>query len=340
LLRGFLTLTTLLAGATTARAADEPYHLDKTFHLGGQGSWDYLTVDPAHHLLYVPRSTHTQIVDVATGKVTADIPGQQRNHGVAIVPDANRGFITDGKDASVTIFDLKTNEVLGIIKAADDADGTIYDPATNKILISCGDASSLLILSPDVDPKDGKLDATIDLGGKPEFLAADGGGKVFVNLEDKDQVAVVDIKSAKVLTRYPVAPGGSPVGLAIDRDHHRLFVGCRNPQKMIVMSTDDGKVLADLPIGAGVDATVFDPPNALASCRDGTLTVVTETSPNHFEVTQTVQTKTGARTMGLDPTTHTLYLPTADWLPSDKPNARPAPKPDSFQILVVTRPAK
>jgi DNA-binding beta-propeller fold protein YncE len=333
-----LTALALLTGASATRAAgDGPYRLDRTLLVGGPGGWDYLTVDGDHHLLYVPRSTHTQVLNASTGKVVADIPGQQRNHGVAIVPAANRGFITDGKDASVTVFDLKTHEALGKVKAADDADGIIYDPHSDKLFVSCGDANALVVLSPDVDPKIGKPDATIDLGGKPEFLTSDRNGRIFVNLEDKDQVAVVDTKEMKVLAKWPVTPGGSPVGLSIDRDHHRLFVGCRNPQKMVVMSTDDGKVLADLPIGAGVDATQFDPPYAMVSCRDGTLAVIKEADPDHFELTQTVQTKPGARTMGLDPTTHTLYLPTAEFLPSDSPNARPTPKPDSFEILVVTR---
>lgn len=337
-----LTLATFatLAGATAAtRAANVgPYRLDRTFPVGGPGSWDYITVDAKNHRLYVPRTTHTQVLDAATGKELADIPGQQRNHGVALAPKANRGFITDGKVASVTIFDLKTNQTLGKVHAADDADGIIYDPHSDRLFVSCGDANVLIAVSPDVDPESGKPDATIDLGGKPEFLASDDNGHIFVNLEDKDQVAVVDAKELKVIAKWPVAPGGAPVGMSIDRKHHRLFVGCRNPQKMVVMSTDDSKVVADLPIGAGVDATLFDPPYALASCRDGTLAVVRETDPDHFELAQTVRTKAGARTMGLDPATHTIYLPTADFLPATSPNARPAPKPDSFTILVVDRP--
>jgi hypothetical protein len=322
--------------AAAAHAQTAPYHLAATFPVGGQGGWDYLTVDPQAKRLYVPRSTHTMVLDEADGKQIADIPGQQRNHGVALVPAAGRGFITDGQEGSVIIFDLKTNQVLGKIKAADDADGVIYDPVSNKVLIACGDAGVLVPISPDVDPQTGHADPAIDLGGKPEFLAADGQGKVFVNLVDKDQVAVVDLKTAKVLSHWPVAPGGSPVGMAIDREHRRLFIGCRKPQKMIVMSADDGKVLADLPIGAGVDATAFDDGCALASCGDGTLAVIRETSPGKFEVIQTVQTQRGARTMGLDPLTHTVYLPTAEFQ-SSSGKGRPAPKPGAFQILVVSR---
>ena len=176
------------------------------------------------------------------------------------------------------------------------------------------------------------------MGGKPEFLAADGAGKVYVNLEDKDQIAVVDLKARKVLAHWPVAPGGSPVGLSIDTEKHRLFIGCRKPQKLIVMSTDDGKVLADLPITAGVDATKFDGHQAFASCRDGKLQVAGETAPGKFEIEQTVTTPVGAKTMDIDPETHKAYLPTFEF-EEQKPGAtgRPTAKPGSFMIVVVAR---
>ena len=312
-------------------AAAGSYRVVQTFRIGGTGGWDYLTVDPQQKLLYVPRSTHTMVIDAASGKTVADIPGQRRNHGVAVVPSAGRGFISD--DASVVVFDLKTNKVLGKVEAADDADGIIYDPNCGKVLVSCGDANALVVISPNVDPQTGKADATVALGGKPEFLAADQ-GKIYVNLVDKNQVAVIDSKTMKVIHKWPTAPGGGPVGMAIDAVNHRLFVGCRKPQKLIVMSAEDGKVLADLPIGAGVDATHFDG-DAFASCRDGTLAVARETSPGKFAIVQTVATKQGAKTMGLDPTTHTLYLPTAESTAGSSAKARPATKPGSFMILVV-----
>ncbi len=316
----------------TASLAIGQYHVAQTLHVGGAGSWDYLTVDPQGKFLYIPRGNHTMVVDAANGKTVADIPGQKGNHGVAIVPSAGRGFITDGRDASVIIFDLKTNKVLGKVKAEDDSDGIIYDPNCGKVLVSCGDAKALVAISPDVDPKTGKADATVDLGGKSEFLAADQ-SKIYVNLVDKDQVAVIDAKTMKVLHKWTTAPGGSPTGLAIDPAKHRLFVGCRKPQKLIVMSSDDGKVLADLPIGAGVDATQFDG-DAFASCRDGTLAVARETSPGKFAIVQTVSTKNGARTMGLDPTTHTIYLPVAD-ASSGRGRPRPSTQPSSFEVLEV-----
>jgi len=311
-----------------------PYQVSQTFHVGGEGGWDYLTVDSEHKLLYVPRSTHTMVLDAHTGKTVADIPGQKRNHGVAIVASVGRGFITDGEDASVTVFDLKTYAVLGKVKPAEDADGIIYDPASGKVLVVCGDAGVMIPISPDLDPAAGKLDPAVQLGGKPEFLAADGQGKAYINLIDKDQVAVVDTRTMKVVNKWSTAPGGSPVGMSMDLARRHLFIGCRKPQKLIIMSADDGKVLADLPIGAGVDATKFGG-DATASCGDGTLTVVRETAPGKFRVVQTVQTPRGARTMGIDPTTHTLYLPTAEFEPQSQGQSRPRPKPGSFMIVVV-----
>ena len=337
----FLTLLLVVLAGSLAQAqpsASQPaavdrYSVAQTFRISGTGGWDYLTVDPRHKLLYVPRSTHTMVVDATNGKTVADIPGQRRNHGVAIVPSAGRGFISDGQDATVTIFDLKTNKVLGKVKAADDADGIIYDSNCGKVLVSCGDANEMVVISPDVDPRTGTADVAVALGGKPEFLVADQ-DKIYVNLVDKDQVAVIDSKTMKLVHKWSTIPGGSPVGLSMDPVGRRLFVGCRKPQKLIVMNADDGTVLADLPIGAGVDATQFDG-DVFASCRDGTLAVARETSPGKFAIVQTVATKPGARTMGLDPTTHTLYLPTAKLMGGSVGKSRPAAQPGSFMILVV-----
>jgi DNA-binding beta-propeller fold protein YncE len=320
--------------STSATADTGPYHVSQTIHVGGEGGWDYLTVDPDHKLLYVPRSTHTMVLDATTGKTVADIPGQKRNHGVAIAAAAGRGFITDGADASVTVFDLKSYAVLGKVKTAEDSDGVIYDPASGKVLVVCGDAGVMIPIAPDLDLAAGNADPPVELGGKPEFLAADGQGRAYINLVDKDQVAVVDTKTMKVLNKWPTAPGGSPVGMAMDVARRRLFVGCRKPQKLLVMSADDGKVLADLPIGAGVDATKFDG-DAFASCGDGTLTVAREAG-GKVQVLQTVQTPRGARTMGVDPTTHTLYLPTAEFEPPAAGQSRPRPKPGTFMIVVVS----
>ncbi len=232
------------------------------------------------------------------------------------------------------------------LKAVLDSDGIIYDPSSKKIIFVSGDGGTAYPIAPDVDPKAGSVGPAIELGGKPEFLASDEQGKVFINLVDKNQVAVVDTNAMKLVTKWSTAPGGSPVGMAIDRQRRRLFIGCRNPQKLIIMSYDDGKVLADLPIGSGVDAVQFDDPCIFASCADGSLTVARETSPNKFEVVQTVKTPPGARTMGLDPTTHTLYLPTAEMqtprttASTSTAPGRPTPKPDTFMVVVVNRGTK
>jgi len=316
--------------------AQGSWAVEKTFHIGGDGGMDYITVDEKNHLLYVPRSTHTMVVDAESGKVVGGIPGQKHNHGVALVPSAGRGFITDGEGA-VVIFDLKTNAVLGTLKAHPDADGIIYDEASGLVLVVSGDDGVLMTVKPDVDPKTGSMDADIPLGGKPEFLAADGAGKAYINLEDKDQIAVVDLKARKVLAHWSVAPGGSPVGMAMDPKKRRLFIGCRKPQKMIVMNADDGKVLADLPIGAGVDATKFDGSQAFASCRDGHLSVVGE-NMGKFEIQQTVTTALGAKTMDVDAGAHKAYLPTFEF-EEQKPGAtgRPQAKPGTFMIVVLGR---
>lgn len=279
------------------------------------------------------------VIDSESGKTIADIPGQKIAHGVAIVPEIGRGFISDGGgDGAVVVFDLKTYAVLGTIVAQPDADGIVFDRASGRVLVVSGDKGVLMSLKPDIDPRSGKIDAPIDLGGAPEFLASDGAGKVYVNLMDKNEVAVLDIRARKVVGRWPVAPGGAPVGMSIDAKKRRLFIGCRKPQKLIVMNTDDGKVLADLPIGASVDATKIDDGQAFASCRDGTLTVASEKSPGKFEIVQTVKTPPGARTMGVDPTTHRIYLPTAEF-EERRPGAagRPVTKPDTFMVVVVER---
>ena len=314
--------------------AQTDWQVSNIFKVGAKGGWDYLTVDPQTHRLYVPRSTHTMVIDSQTGSTIADIPGQKIAHGVAVAPHAGRGFISDGGgNGAIVIFDLKTNAVLGSIIAQPDADGIIYDPASDRIVVVSGDGGTLMTIKPDIDPKSGKIEQPVELGGAPEFLASDGAGKVYVNLMDKNAVAVVDMKARKVVNRWPVAPGGAPVGMTIDTTKHRLFIGCRKPQKLIVMSTEDGKVLADLPIGDHVDAVKIDGGQIFASCADGTLAVVNETSPGKFAMTQTVKTPKGARTMGLDPTTHRIYLPTSEPT-TEEPEAK---KLGNFVVVVVSR---
>lgn len=326
-------LPILLFASLLPVQAQTDWQVKKIFSVGGQGGWDYLTVDPQTHRLYVPRSTHTMVIDSESGKTLAGIPGQKIAHGVAVVPEAGRGFITDGGNGVIVIFDLKTYAVLGSIVAQPDADGIIYDPASGKVVVVSGDSGTLMSIKPDIDPKNGKIDTPLELGGAPEFLASDGAGKVYVNLMDKNEVAVVDMKARKVVARWPVAPGGAPVGMTIDTAKRRLLIGCRKPQKLIVMSTDNGRVLADLPIGDHVDAVKIDNGQIFASCGDGTLAVASETSPGKFAIVQTVNTPKGARTMGVDPTTHRIYLPTAQ----PGAGATAAKNSRNFVIVVVSR---
>jgi len=301
----------------------------KTFPIGGTGSWDYLTLDSRTHRLYVPRSTHTMVIDTESGKPIAGIPGQSNAHGVALA--AGRGFISDGGgDGAVIIFDLKTNAVLGSIKTLPDTDGIIYDPHSNNILVVSGRGKALMWFKPDIDPLNGRIGEPVALHGEPEFLAADASGKVYINLMDTHDVAVVDLKSRMVVSNWPVAPGGLPVGMALDETLGRLYIGCRGPRKLIVMNTKDGKVLAGMPIGASVDAVKLYKGQAFASTAGSQLFV-----SNGERIVQTVTTGEGARTMAVDPATGHIYLPTADY--ETAANGKRTQKPGSFKILVVAR---
>jgi len=322
-----------LAASMLPASAQTNWKVLHTFHVGGDGGWDYVTTDAPNQRLFVTRSTHTMAIDEVTGKVLGDITGQIRSHGIALVPVLGRGFITDGGGTgAIVVFDLRTYAVLGKIPAVPDADGIIYDKKLNRVLAVSGDGNELLTFSPDIDPTAGKLDPPIPLGGAPEFLASDGSGKVYVNLEDKNLVAVVDLHTRKVVDRWPVAPGGHPVGMAMDPATHRLLIGCRNPQLLVVMNAETGTVESSLPIGAGVDATSFDAGQAFASAGDGTLTV-TSVKGGKWVVDETVTTPMGARTMGIDPATHRIYLPTAELEPAA--TGRPRPKPGTFMIVEV-----
>jgi DNA-binding beta-propeller fold protein YncE len=331
--RAFGLLSFVLLGSMLPALAQSNWAVVKTLHIGGDGGWDYVTVDPQSHRLFVTRATHTQVIDAESGKVLGDIPGQIRSHGVAIVPRLNRGFITDGGGSgAIIVFDLTNYSILGRITTVPDSDGIIYDERTNHVLVVSGDAGVLMTFKPEIDPKNGKIDPPIALGGAPEFLAADGAGKVYVNLEDKDLVAVVDLASRKVVARWPVAPGGHPVGLAMDEQNHRLFIGCRNPQKLVEMNSDTGKVESSVPIGAGVDAVGLAQGHAFASCRDGSL-IAASASSQGLKVDQTIKTPERARTLGIDSSTHRMYLPTAEFEPAT--TGRPKAKPDTFMIVVV-----
>jgi DNA-binding beta-propeller fold protein YncE len=335
----------VLASALTASAlsAADPavprFALATTLAVGGEGRWDYIAYAAASDRLYVPRSTHVMVLDATSGALVADIPGTKGVHGVALVPEVGRGFTSNGGDGTVTIFDLKTAAVLGSVAAKPDADCIIYDPASRKVLAFCGDAEAVVAIPADVAVS-GAAGAAVDLGGKPEYAVADGHGKVYVNLVDKDQVAVLDTATMTVTARWPTAPGARPTGMAMDLEGRRLIVGCRN-QKLVVMGADGGRVLADLPIGPGVDATAFSAGCALASCGDATLSVARADAAGHFAIVQTVTTLPGARTMAVDPTGRRIWLPTAELEPvaasAANPHPRPTPKAGTFKLVVVAR---
>lgn len=333
--RVFITVIGLLISAPLVSLGESQWSTKTTFQIGGEGGWDYVTVDGQNHRLFVTRTTHTQVIDTDSGKVIGDIPGQKTSHGVAIVSKLNRGFITDGGDSgAIVVFDLTTYAVLGKIAALPDADGIIYDEKTDRVLAVSGDGGALMTFNPDIDLQNGKVDPPIALEGKPEFLATDGSGKVYVNLVDKNAVAVVDLNSRRVIARWPVTPGGRPVGMSMDSKSRRLFIGCRNPQKLIVMNADNGAIESSLPIGVGVDATVYYDGEAFASCRDGSL-ISARSGTDGFEIAQTIKTPEGARTMGIDLATHRIYLPTAEFEAAT--TGRPKPKPGSFMIVVIDR---
>lgn len=330
-------VTLLIAFTVPVCAQPASWHVSKTLHIGGQGGWDYVTVDPGTNRLFVTRSTHTQIVDITNGKVLGDIPGQQRSHGTAIVPALSRGFITEGGGpGAIDVFDLTTYKLLGKIHTMPDSDGIIYDPYMNLILAVSGDEGKLMTFKPDIDIGTGKF-TTVDLGGAPEFLAADPDGKAYINLEDKDLVAEVDLKTNKVIAKWPVAPGGHPVGMSIDVRDHLIFIGCRNPQKLIIMDTRTGRVVAALPIGSVVDATKFAQGHAFASCGGTGELYIASRKHGKWQVDQAVKTAPGARTMDLDAGNHTIYMPTAETQPPAPGERHPRMKPDSFMIVEVSR---
>jgi DNA-binding beta-propeller fold protein YncE len=322
--------------SSSAIAAPPSYHLIKKVKLGGEGFWDYLSIDSAARRLYISRGTHVMVVDADTYEVVGDIPNTPGVHGIAIAPEFGRGFISDGRANQVTIFDLKALKETGTAKTGEGPDGIIYDPASKRAFAFNGEGNS----STAVDAETGNVAGTIDLGGGPEFAAADGQGRVYNNLEDKSTLLQIDSKNLKVLNRWPLAPCQSPSGLAMDTEHRRLFVGCRN-NMMAVVDADSGKVITTVPIGQGVDANRFDPGMQLAfsSNGDGTLTVVHEDSPDKYTVVDNVQTQRGARTMEVDPKTHNVFLVTAEFgpMPTDaKPGERRRPPviPGSFTLLV------
>jgi DNA-binding beta-propeller fold protein YncE len=324
--------------AALALAASAPgYHVLTTFKVGGDGGWDYLNADADARRLYISRGTHVMVLDADSGKTVGDIPDTPGVHGIALAPEFGKGFTSNGREGTVSIFDIKTLAPGNKVKVGENPDAILYDPATKRVFTFNGRSQD----STAIDAASGKVLGTIKLDGKPEFAASDAKGEIFVNLEDKSELVAIDPNKLEVKAKWPLAPCTEPSGLSIDRKNRRLFVGCDN-KMMAVVDADSGKVLATPAIGDGVDATTFDPETGLAfaSCGEGVLTVVKEESPEKFSVAENVPTQQGARTLALDAKTHNIFVVTAKFGPppaptADNPHPRRSILPDSFVVLVV-----
>lgn len=313
--------------------AQSNYKIARQIHLEGDGGWDYITADGNAGLLYVSHGTIAQVVDLKTGKLIGTIPDTKGIHGIAIASDLNKGFTSNGRDTSVTVFDLKTLAVTGKIKVTgQNPDAILYDPYSKKLFTFNGRSRNATV----IDATNNTVVSTIPLEGKPEFSQTDGNGKVFVNIEDKSMITMINTNTLKVEKTWPIAPGEEPSGLALDNETHRLFSVCGN-KLMVVSDAEAGKVITTLPIGDRCDGVAFDPgmKRAYSSNGEGTITVVQEENANKFKVLETVTTLRGARTITVDKVTHRLYLPTAAYEASTGGNGRPAVKPNSFVVLEV-----
>jgi YVTN family beta-propeller protein len=338
----FISLLFILFQSTALEAQTTPapvYHVVKQFKLGGEGGWDYLTIDSKARRLYVSHATHVMVVDADSGAVLGDIPDTSGVHGIAIVEDEGKGYTSNGRSSTVTVFDLKTLKTLKQIPVGKNPDAIIYDPASKRVFTMNGASKDATA----IDVKTDAVVGTVALGGRPEFAVTDERGHVFVNLEDKSAIAEFDSRKLAVEANWPIAPAEEPSGLAFDRKHRRLFSVGSN-KLMAVVNADTGKVVATVPIGEGVDAAGFDPETGLAfsSNGEGTLTVIHEDSPDKFTVLGNASTQRGARTMALDTKTHQVYLVTAEFGPPpaptpERPRPRPSIKPDTFTLLVVGR---
>lgn len=311
-------------------ASAQNYTLDKTIAIPGNGGYDYAFIDQINHHLYTSHGTAVNIIDLQTEKVIGTISGMKGVHGIAISTELGRGFITDGKANAVVAFDINTLQIIKTIPITGKGpDGIIYDPFSKKIFAFEGDSNSAAV----IDPQSLSQTCTIDLGGGPEFAVADGNGLVYNNLEDKSSLVVIDANALKVIHTYPLTPCGGPTGLAFDKDNQRLFTVCRENKGMSVIDAATGKVLQTLPIGAGVDAVIYDAANKLviASNGDGTATIFKQNGPDSYELIQTLKTQYKAKTMAMDESTHKLYFPVADFQPGTKTQV-----PNSFKVLVYT----
>lgn len=339
---GFALAPALLLASIPPAGAQPPaarYDKVRKIAIGGEGGWDYLTVDAEARRLYVSRGTRVVVLDLDAEAVVGELKDTPGVHGVAIVPDLGRGFTSNGGDATVTAFDTKTLKVLGRIKVGEKPDAIHYDPESKRVFtFNHGPGKDATAVDPE------KLEAvgTLPLGGVPEAAASDGKGHVFVNLEDTHEVVEFDARALKIVRRWPLAPGEVATGLEIDRAHHRLFSACRNG-KLVVSDYQAGRVIGSASIGAGTDGAAFDPDSGLAFSSnggDGTLSIIDEPAPGQFRLAATIPTQVSAKTMALDPKTHRIYLSAATRVPT--PDGKPLPKgqrpsylPGTFVVLVV-----
>lgn len=332
-----IVLTTLCLALTAgAVAATADYHLAKTFVLGGDGGWDYLTYDSGTKRLFVSRATRVMVVDPEAGKVTGEIPDTPGVHGIALAPDLGRGFTSNGADGTVTVFNLASLTKIATVKTgAKNPDGIVYDSATKRIYTFNGGSDDATA----IDARTNTVVGTVPLGGRPEFPADDGHGIIYDNIESTSEIVKIDAAKAAIVSRFALGACRNPSGLSMDVSHRRLFTACSG--EMGVVDADTGKVLATVPTGAGTDATRYDAASGLAFAsngRDGTLTIVGEDGAGRFTLVQNATTAPGARTMELDPTNGTVYLVSAKLI--DNPNAtsyhdRHAVVPGTFELLVM-----
>lgn len=321
-MKRLLSIISVIAAAVAVCQADDLYHFIKEIKVGGDGGWDYLSIDPVGRRLYVSHATKVVVIDIDNDKVVGEITNTPGVHGLAPAPELGKGFVSCGRENKAAIVDLKTLETLSKVATGQNPDGMLYDPGQQEAYLFNGRSGSATV----IDAKAGKVVATIPLDGKPEFAQVDPeAGRVYDNLEDKSEVVAIDTKKHEVVNRWPIAPGESASGMAIDVAHHRIFLGCDN-KMMVMMDDTNGKVIGTVPIGDGVDANAFDPGTqlAFASCGEsGTTTIAHEDSPDKLTVVQVLKTEPRARTMTLDPRTHRIYLATGE-----------RNTPDSFKILV------
>jgi len=333
--RSAMALGVMLTCFNAANAQNSGYHVLNTFHIASSGGWDYIAVSPVTDNIYVSHGTQVNILNKNTGDSVGVIPNTTGVHGIAFAPEFKKGFTSNGKLNTVTVFDINTNEVLAQITTGENPDAIMYDPFSKKVYTCNGRSKDLSV----IDPATNQVIKTVALGGKPETPVSDEAGNLYINIEDKNEIAVVNTKTYTVDANWKTGNGTSPAGLAIDVATKRLFAGCEN-KLLIVMNAENGKIVKELPIGDGSDGVVFDPElkNVFSSNGEGTLTVIHESSPKKFEVVENAPTKRGARTSAVDVKTHKVYLPTADFMPAtqpEKPHQRPGMVPGTFQVLVV-----